>query len=242
MKNITMVIPTFNSPEVLNHMLTSLYTNTDWEGTTIVVNNGVSPHPPLPVFSQERVTVIEAGANLGWMGGVNLGLNLAATEYFCMANDDLLFPPGAWEFWQSLMNGFMAGASLPVGGVAPSSNYVSGCQNAFWHTKALTVEAPYLIGMLALYPTKLLQDLGGLDEALPGGDDLDLSIRVKDRGFALVCCRNAYVHHMGSQTGRREQPSYWDSREHQVATQNALIAKHGMKKWYECWGGKPREL
>lgn len=243
MKNITMVIPTFNSPQVLGHMLQSLYTNTDWEGRVVVVNNG----EPITGISIEGLgdppcKLIQAGANLGWMGGVNRGLWEADTEYFCMANDDLLFPPGAWEFWQSLMNGFMANASLPVGGVAPSSNYVSGCQNAFWHTKALTVEAPYLIGMLALYPTRLLQDLGGLDETLPGGDDLDLSIRVKDRGFALVCCRNAYVHHMGSQTGRREQPSYWDSREHQVATQNAIIAKHGMKKWYECWGGKPREL
>ena len=239
MKNITICIPTFNSPEVLNCMLTSLYTNTDWEGRVIVVNNGTSPHPDLPIFKEKQILVVEAGRNTGWMGGVNLGLEMARTELFCMSNDDLLFPPGSWEFWTVLNNGFMLGR---IGGVAPSSNYVSGCQNAFWHTKALTVQAPYLIGMLAMYPTKLLQDLGGLDESLPGGDDLDLSIRVKDAGYTLLCCRNAYVHHLGSQTGRREQPDYWDSREHQLKTQNALIAKHGLKKWADCWMGVPKEL
>lgn len=242
MRNITMVIPTYNSPEVLRTMLTSLRTNTDWElgqrGRVILVNNG----DKLP-FTPDVDMLIEAGSNLGWMGGVNAGLKEADTEFFCMANDDLLFPPNAWSFWSKLKDGFRQfDSGAPVGGVAPSSNYVSGCQNAFWHTEASEVEAPYLIGMLAMYQTELLKKLGGLDESLPGGDDLDLSIRVRDAGFRLVCCRGAYVHHIGSQTGRREQPDYWDSQKHQTETMNALIRKHGMKKWYDCWMGAPKAL
>lgn len=240
MKNITMVIPTFNSPQVLLSMLTSLHVNTDWEGRVIIVNNG----DPLPFTEiagiQGDVDILSPGKNLGWMGGVNLGLSHANTDLFCMANDDLLFPPGSWEFWTNLVSGLKTISN--VQGVAPSSNYVSGCQNAFWHTKAVHIEAPYLIGMLAMYPTYLLKTLKGLDESLPGGDDIDLSIRVKDFGARLICCRHAYVHHIGSQTGRREQPNYWDTREHQIETMNALIKKHGMKKWYETWMGQPRPL
>ena len=231
-----MVIPTFNSPDVLHHMLTSLKTNTDWGGRIVLVNNG----DKLP-YTPDVDMLIEAGSNLGWMGGVNAGLKEADTEFFCMANDDLLFVPGSNAFWYTLEH--TLDIIVPtVGGVAPSSNYVSGCQNAFWHSKAQLVDAPYLIGMLAMYPTELLKELGGLDETLPGGDDLDLSIRVRDRGFHLVVAREAYVHHIGSQTGRREQPEYWDSQKHQTETMNALITKHGMQKWYDCWMGQPKEL
>lgn len=163
MRDITMVIPTYNSPDVLHHMLTSLKTNTDWGGRIILVNNG----DKLP-YTPDVDMLIEAGQNLGWMGGVNAGLAEADTEFFCMANDDLLFIPGSREFWYSLIKPldqrmddllrcFDPTYKSNVGGIAPSSNYVSGCQNAFWHTKATHVEAPYLIGMLAMYPTKLLK-------------------------------------------------------------------------------------
>ena len=234
-----MVIPTFNSPEVLMNMLTSLHYNTDWEGRVIVVNNG-EPLPQMNVGGS--IEIFQPGKNLGWMGGVNHGLWHAETEFFCMSNDDLVFPVNL-QFWQHLRtNMYDSFTYTHNGGVAPTSNYVSGCQNILFHTKSLMVEAPYLIGMLAMYRTKTLKDLKGLDESLPGGDDLDLSIRVKDLGQRLICVRSCYVHHIGSQTGRREAPQYWDSREHQVATTNALIKKHGMKKWADCWMGVPKPL
>lgn len=237
MKNITMVIPTFNSPEVLRNMLTSLWTNTDWEGRIIVTNNG----EPLPFKGIEGgpLEIVDAGSNLGWMGGVNRGLAMADTEFFCMANDDLLFIPRSFNFWIMLISEM---ERENAGGVGPCSNYVSGAQNAFWHTKSPVIEVPYLIGMLALHQTEELKKLGGLDESLPGGDDLDLSIRYRDAGKKLYCRRSAYVHHIGSQTGRREQPSYWDSAEHQAKTVNALIKKHGLKKWADCWMGVPKPL
>lgn len=237
MKNITMVIPTFNSPEVLRSMLTSLWTNTDWEGRIIVINNGEAL--PFKGIEGGPLEIVDAGSNLGWMGGVNRGLAMADTELFCMANDDLLFIPRSISFWGDLVHGLNV---VNVEGIAPASNYVSGCQNAFWHSESWSIEAPYLIGMLAMYRTQLLKELGGLDENLPGGDDLDLSIRVKNHGGKLVAYRGAYVHHIGSQTGRREQPDYWDSQAHQMATMNALIKKHGMRKWSECWMGVPKPL
>ena len=59
----------------------------------------------------------------------------------------------------------------------------------------------------ALYRTADLKALGGLDTSLPGGDDIDLSIRVKGLGKRLIAERRAYVHHHGSVTGRREHGS-----------------------------------
>ena len=78
MRDITMVIPTYNSPQVLDTMLTSLFTNTDWDGRVIVVNNG---EPGLQVHLKVDM-IIEAGSNLGWMGGVNAGLREADSDFF----------------------------------------------------------------------------------------------------------------------------------------------------------------
>jgi hypothetical protein len=123
--------------------------------------------------------------------------------------------------------------------VGPSSNYVAGAQHVQYFPNHPTLSVPYLIGFCATYRTDLLKDLGGLDESLPGGDDLDLSIRVKDEGFMLVADRRSYLHHHGAQTGQRVHAGDWDSARHQTATYNALIAKHGLKRWWEMMNTAP---
>jgi hypothetical protein len=169
------------------------------------------------------------------MGGINLALPEVQTEFVCMLNDDVLFPPASFSFWKTLLAWF---DKTDIGGVGPTSNFVAGHQNAFVHGLNPRLLVPFLIGFCAVYRTKILKDLGGLDETLPGGDDLDLSIRVKDAGWELAADRTVYLHHIGQQTGHRVHPGEWDSQKHQADTYNALIKKHGLRRWYDCVNGK----
>jgi len=90
--------------------------------------------------------------------------------------------------------------------------------------------------------TAELQEMGGLDASLPGGDDLDLSIRYLKAGKHLIINRECYLHHFGQQTGIRVSKG-WNSPMHQEATNNALIRKHGVKAWHLTssagWGNIP---
>ena len=231
--SLAVIVPTFNNPQQLHDTLMSLVRNTDFAGRIIVVNNGA---PGNGYYEQVQGSIpheidwIEPGKNLGWMGAINLALPEVQTEWVCMLNDDVLFPPASFEFWQKLTGWF---DRTDIGGVGPTSNFVAGHQSAFMHGLNPRILVPFLIGFCALYRTKVLHELGGLDESLPGGDDLDLSIRVKDAGWMLACDRRVYLHHIGQQTGHRVHPGEWDSQKHQADTYNALIRKHGLKRWYE---------
>ena len=98
-----------------------------------------------------------------------------------------------------------------------------------------------LIGFCVVIRSKVLMDIGGLDETLPGGDDFDWSIRIRDAGYDLVVDRTCYVHHIGQQTGRRVRRD-WDNFHHQDLTINSLVRKHGVKKWYETFGSRVDEV
>lgn len=85
---------------------------------------------------------------------------------------------------------------------------------------------------------------GGIDDTLPGGDDLDLSIRMRDCGYKLVADKRVFVYHHGFKTGTRvkgnqDQANGWNSFEMWQKTNTAIIKKHGFRKWQECLFGMP---
>lgn len=237
--NLTVAVPTWNNPHQLTDTLVSMVRNTPFVGRVIVVNNGQDRYEDIQAAVPYDIDWLNTGKNLGWMGGINRALEYADTDYFCMLNDDVLFPPSSFYFWEYLLRWFDRN---DVGGVGPSSNYVAGAQSAFMHVGYPVITTPFLIGFCAVYRTELLKRLGGLDESLPGGDDLDLSIRVQDEGFKLVADRRAYLHHIGAQTGQRVKGSEWDSAEAQSDTANALMRKHGIRRWFECVSGNYESL
>lgn len=236
---LTIAIPTYRSPDVLLNCISSLFTNTDvlrYHPRVIIINNGDAPVTNIG-RGGEHIEVHDQERNLGWMKSINFALDRTITsDYFCMMNDDLLFVPGANDFWSKLLGTL---DDPNVGLVGPSSNFVSGYQNAWWHSGWPRVETGYIIGMLSVIDFSLFQEIGGLDEKLPGGDDLDLSLQVRKKGFKLVAVRDAYVHHIGSQTGKREQPDYWDSHRHQAETYNAIMKKHGVKEYMNMVNWNP---
>ena len=239
---LTLAIPTFNNYNQLVHALISLVRNTDFDGRLIVINNGDERIGDESFADAVRrvvpyhVEMYQAEANLGWCGGINAALGVSDSELFCMCNDDVLFPPNR-QFWKRVYSHFALGW---VGGVGPISNYVSGYQNMILQGMPDLFTSPLLIGFCAVYRRDVLGE--GLDETLPGGDDYDLSIRVTKQKLGLIVDRTLFVHHYGSQTGKRIHQDYWDSDEHQLATINAIARKHGLAAWYECMNGEIREL
>lgn len=237
--SLTVAIPTWNNPHQLREAVGSLVVNTDFTGRIIIINNGDNG-----LYEQIQASIpydldwIDADRNLGWEGGINEALKHADSDLFCMLNDDVIFPPSSMDFWNRTLRWFDL---TDVGGVGPSSNYVSGWQSAHAFPTHPMLSVQYLIGFCATYRTDLLKELRGLDETLPGGDDLDLSIRVKDRGLTLVADRRNYLHHHGGQTGTRVR-SDWDSQRHQADTYNALIRKHGLGRWWSMLNAPPTSI
>lgn len=233
---LTIQIPTYRNIKQLGDCLTTLLNYTEYPYRIVVINNDGTPEGMEAVdrlvarFPVDCLSVIHAGANLGWMAAHNLALKTCDTPLVCLMNDDVVFIPWVRDFWRQ-MTGFFQFAN--VGAVGPCSNFVMGTQNLWMHNAPPTFATTLLIGFCVVMRTEAIKGIGGLDETLPGGDDLDWSIRLRDAGWELIVNRMSYLHHIGQQTGRRVK-SDWDSLESQDRTNNALIRKHGVKKWYEC--------
>jgi SAM-dependent methyltransferase len=231
---LTIAIPTLSNNQQLHWCLESLFLKTDFPYHVIVVNNAPEDRANLDDMIQvsrlgDALSVMHMPKNVGWMGAVNAALAVCDTEFFCMLNDDVVFVPGQNDFWRRLAGGLL---DADVAACGPCSNFVAGCQSLMAVNIPDIVDTTLLIGFCMMLKTEVFRKVGGLNASLPGGDDLDLSIRLRKAGYRLVINRTAYLHHFGQQTGRRLHGAAWDGVEQQEATNNALIRANGMLEWY----------
>ena len=230
---LDIIIPTYDNPQLLASCLNSfkmtLVYPIFYMVRIIVVNNG---HPGLKerISESPNVLILEAGKNLGWEGGLKFGLEHSTATFVAFCNDDIRVMTGSQDWFWKLMSVFN---DPKVGGVGPSSNFVMGPQNMFLDIRETLLNTMYLIGFFFIVRRKALDRAGGIDDTLPGGDDIDLSIRLRDAGYSLVCCRDVFVFHHGQATGQRVHAGYWNSPLMQEKTNIAIIKKHGMLKYYQ---------
>ena len=146
-------------------------------------------------------------------------------------NDDIYVPPASRHWARMLLENFRTPA---VGAVGPTSNVVMGAQNIFMPGMGPhTLDVPYLIGFCVLVRRSALDAVGGIDETLPGGDDIDLSIRLRRAGYRLQARRDVFIFHHGFKTGERVHGAYWNSADMLERTDHALIGKHGFGAYWE---------
>lgn len=236
---LTIAIPSFNNFTQLKDCLVTLTKYVEFPFKIIVINNGDElDNSGVPFekalrshVSYPQLEIIRPGENLGWQRSINkVFLEHCDTEYFAMFNDDLVFIPYHQTFLRQLMSYFRY---TEVGAIGPSTNYVMGAQNIWFHQFPQCFETGLLIGFCLIVRSSVFSEVGGLDEGLIGGDDLDLSINIRKAGLKLLVDRSCYVHHIGAQTGPRVTGTYWNSTDHVDVSNNTLIRKHGVKWWYE---------
>lgn len=225
---LTFIIPTFNNPDQLQQCVDSLL-RSKGRVEIIIVNNGSSE----AASSSPYVKVINTGENLGWEGGLVEGLKHTTSKYVVFCNDDVFLPQSSYTHFVDMVE--YLEAHDDVGAIGPSTNVAMGFQNIWSAPKNLSVT--FLIGFCMVVRREALEKAGGIDDTAPGGDDIDLSIRLRDAGYRLVCYKDAFIYHHGFQTGVRvhgspDQPKGWNSPAMTERTNDWLIRKHGFLKWW----------
>lgn len=233
MSLIDIIIPTFNSPEYAVPCVNSILR--DYEKDHLfhvyIVNNGDPRHSEY-FPKHPAVTVLQQESNLGWEGGLNAGLKESKASHVLFLNDDTFIPVSS-QGWLKRMAMYFQDPQC--GAVGPSSNVVMGSQNMFsGDDPVLTVN--FLIGFCLMVRRSDLDLVGGVDATLPGGDDLDLSVRLRNLGKYLICDRTVLVYHHGFKTGQKVHGSDWNSVAMIERTNHALIRKHGLKQFLNLWG------
>lgn len=239
MKQVVIIIPSMDNRAFLEPCLTSLDENThDIEYQIIVVNNSA---PGECNWIDLPATIIESGQNIGWERALQRGLDASNEPLVLFLNDDTVFLRTQRDWLTRLV----ADLDDPtVAAAGPMSNTVAGPQSMAIPLPAMRYRARYLIGFCLLVRRSALDQVGGIDTTLPGGDDIDLSIRLRAAGYTLVCDRGVFVYHYGFKTGERVHgapgvPGGWNSQEMIQATVNTLIAKHGPEAFGDAWRQDP---
>jgi GT2 family glycosyltransferase len=197
---VDFICPTFNNHNILKNFITSLVRFTAEPFRLIIVNNG----DPMVLGDDPRIVLLNAPKNLGWMGGINAGLEWALAydpaKYICFINDDVQIMDHDYGWLPKMLAAF---EKPGVGAVGPTSNAIMGYQSFHHIGLPPYIESAALSGMCMLVKREVIEKIGNLDESLPGGDDIDYSIRIRNAGYRLGICRRTFLYHHYATTGKR---------------------------------------
>lgn len=234
---LSVIVPTFNNPQYINPMVQSMV-KTGHLGSgmleLIIVNNGKQPCAA-EFANIPNLRVIEAGQNLGWEGGLELGLKYSTSKFVCFQNDDVFLPVTSNNFYENLLTAML---DHKVGAVGPITTVAAGLQSIYNPNSPQSIKTVrWLIGFCMLLRRATLDEVGGVDTKLPGGDDFDISIRLRNAGYTLKIQPQSFIIHHGFKTGIRVNGDQnvdggWNSPQMQERTNKGLIQKHGFKAFF----------
>ncbi|MBU2637748.1 MAG: glycosyltransferase [Nanoarchaeota archaeon] len=190
---ISIIIPNYNSP-VIGETINSLL-NQNFEGHFEIIIVGKDKYHIIPRFKDKKIRAIYPRNRTNPAEGRNIGLKAARGDIILFLDADCIAP-------QNWMNSLVSKQELiVVGGVElNSANFWKTCDN-FIHlnnlSRHLKSGATNLICTINMkIPKKVLLEVGGFDENLITGEDLDLSLNLKKRGYKFYFNTDSYVYHI----------------------------------------------
>jgi GT2 family glycosyltransferase len=224
---LSIVIVNYNTRDATLECLASVFGTVDSRRTEVIlVDNGSHDASAETIREQyPLVTVVEAGDNIGFARGVNLGARYASGDYVLLLNPDTVVRDGSLDAIVDFAEqhpeyGMYGGRTLrPSGDVDPSScwgeptvwslaSFALGLSTAFkgsavfdpeslgdWQRDSVR-EVPVITGCLLLMRRADWERLGGMDESFfLYGEDAEFSIRARRSGLRPVIVPDAVIVH-----------------------------------------------
>jgi GT2 family glycosyltransferase len=199
-------------------MLASLRRITYPSVEIIVVDND-SPHDDPDVIKENfpEITLIRSGENLGFAGGINLGIRIAKGKYVLLLNNDTEVDPGFLEPLVAKFEGdpetgaaspkikyYHSPGTLQFAGYSPinpytirSKGYGYGQKDTGQFDKDTLTN--FVHGAAMMVPMEVIQKVGLMADCyFLYYEELDWATRIKNAGYRLWYIHNSVVFHKES--------------------------------------------
>ena len=211
---VTIVVLSYNRPELLRHALHSIAAQTEPNREVIVVDNASERSAKIREIASAfpGVRLIANAENLGFTGGMNRGIAAAAGTYIYLTEDDIeldancvaaliayleqhegavLAGPIMWNRGAATVR--CAGGSFRLGTIYQMQ--VTGVGQSEI-AQASPYRTMYLPGAAIAARTDVLRRLGGFrPDFFMYGEDVELCARTLERGGSVVIVPGARVYH-----------------------------------------------
>jgi len=232
MKDLSIIIVTYNSEDFIKNCLSSLFENVlDLDFEVIIVDNN-SKDKTLDLIRENfgsKVKIIENQENVGFARGINQGIKIAEGEIILFLNPDTLIPPYSIkrlvEFLKERKEAGIVGCRTEdkIGQLKPSFGYFPrlfreffwalGMRKVFgrtiyphfWNKKKffLNQEVDWISGACFMTKKEVIEKIGLLDENFfMYFEDIDFCWRARKAGYKTFYLGEVMINHM---LGRSEK-------------------------------------
>lgn len=236
-EKVSIIVINYKSEKPLLSCLKSIYNELGSKKIleTIVVNNGTGDSELLKKISSfPNITFIEAGSNIGFAAGVNLGIKVAKNNLVLLLNPDTLVKLNSISLLANCLKKNKAGIA---GGV--NYRFDRGRHNTFvrrpniftylfdytnlrklvpgdhFHKKHYYLDEPYPVdkknvgavsGSFMLIDKKVINKIGFFDERyFMYLEDIDYCLRANEAGFKVLLCPKSTIKHVGGYSSKNKE-------------------------------------
>lgn len=258
-KQTAIIVVNWNSFSLTNDCICSLKKMTAVDYDIIVIDNNSKDESGLKLKDcHPDILLLQAGSNLGFTGGNNLGMKYALSqgyEYLFLLNND--------TFVQENLLSVLVGAmrSHPDAGAVQPIIYMNSDRSRLWNggsfynrwlghpyspgynrvpgkQQLTTRQVDWITGCAFFLRGDVIRRTGGFAENLfIYNEDVDLSFRIREKGFQLWYTPEAAVYHiagMSSQTESGNKEGFVAPRVHYMSIRNRIwfLKKHTKAQFF----------
>ena len=218
---VSIVVLSYDRPAYLQQALASLTAQRVTDREIVLVDNRSPSSAEIARVAAQfpEVHLLALPDNLGFTGGMNAGIALAAGQHVVLTEDDLVLDPGCLDTMlrasaslgpRSVVTGVLlkhgsemvhcAGGEVRLG--PPFRLEIIGAGEDVRAVANGPYEVSYAPGSFLLFPRDALRELGGFrQDYFMYLDDVELCVRARRAGLALVVVPQARAAHLPPATG-----------------------------------------
>lgn len=193
MPKVSVVIPTYNRPELLPKAVRSVLAQTFEDFEIIIVDDGLKERAGKVVatFSDPRIRYIQHEVNKGCAGAKNTGARNAKGEYVAFLDDDDVWLPLKLEKQVAALNGAPPDVAFCFTGAYEVFDnrkiFAEALEGLADYHNVVLRDFSAIHGSMLMYRTKAFLELGGINESYPTHTDVEFLIRFtrKYRGIGI---------------------------------------------------------